>query len=72
MREGYRLIEDAPAVEDYLALRELSGLSPKTREQAAAGAARQTASPGPCAGPRRLRAPGRGAGTGPGRSPGGA
>ena len=36
MREGYRLIEDAPAVEDYLALRELSGLSPKTREQAAA------------------------------------
>jgi ribosomal protein S18 acetylase RimI-like enzyme len=36
MREGYRLIENAPGVEAYLALRELSGLSPKTREQAAA------------------------------------
>jgi ribosomal protein S18 acetylase RimI-like enzyme len=36
LREGYRLVEGAPTVEDYLALRERSGLSPKTREQAVA------------------------------------
>src|SRR3954464_10738530 len=34
--EGYRLVESAPEVEDYLALRQRAGLSPKTREQAAA------------------------------------
>jgi GNAT superfamily N-acetyltransferase len=34
---GYRLVPIAPSVEDYLMLRELSGLSVKTREQAAAG-----------------------------------
>ncbi|HVQ19006.1 MAG TPA: GNAT family N-acetyltransferase [Actinomycetes bacterium] len=36
LSDGYRLIEGPPAVGDYLALRELAGLSPKTREQAAA------------------------------------
>jgi ribosomal protein S18 acetylase RimI-like enzyme len=34
--EAYRLVESAPGVDAYLALRERSGLSPKTREQAAA------------------------------------
>ena len=34
--EGYRLVEGPPAVEDYLALRALSGLSPRTAEQAVA------------------------------------
>jgi ribosomal protein S18 acetylase RimI-like enzyme len=34
--EGYRLIESAPGVEDYLALRKRAGLSPKSRAQAAA------------------------------------
>jgi ribosomal protein S18 acetylase RimI-like enzyme len=34
--EGYRLVRAAPAVEDYLLLRERSGLTPRTREQAAA------------------------------------
>ena len=34
--EGYRLVESAPGVDAYLALRERSGLSPKTSEQAAA------------------------------------
>lgn len=34
--EGYRLVRDAPAIEDYLLLRERSGLTPRTREQAAA------------------------------------
>src|SRR5690349_24979203 len=34
--EGYRLIESAPGVDAYLGLRKRSGLSPKTREQAAA------------------------------------
>lgn len=34
---GYRLVPAAPGVEDYLALRGRSGLSSKTREQAAAG-----------------------------------
>src|SRR5512144_645473 len=36
LRDGYRLVEAAPGVEDYLALRERAGLSPKTREQAMA------------------------------------
>ncbi|MBK9738507.1 MAG: GNAT family N-acetyltransferase [Actinobacteria bacterium] len=31
---GYRLVPGAPHVEDYLVLRERSGLTPKTREQA--------------------------------------
>ena len=34
--EGYRLIEDAPTVEDYLELRRGAGLSPASREQALA------------------------------------
>src|SRR6476646_4578524 len=34
--EGYRLVDEAPAVEDYLALRARAGLSPKSREQAEA------------------------------------
>jgi ribosomal protein S18 acetylase RimI-like enzyme len=34
--EGYRLIESAPGVEDYLALRKRAGLSQKSRAQAAA------------------------------------
>jgi ribosomal protein S18 acetylase RimI-like enzyme len=34
--EGYRLVEGPPAVDDYLALRERSGLTPKSREQAVA------------------------------------
>lgn len=33
---GYRLIESAPGADEYLELRQRSGLSPKTREQAAA------------------------------------
>ena len=33
---GYRLVDAAPGVEEYLALRQRAGLSPKTREQAAA------------------------------------
>src|SRR3954462_9539710 len=36
LSEGYRLIPSAPGVEDYLALRQRAGLSPKTREQATA------------------------------------
>lgn len=35
--EGYLLIGAAPTVDDYLALRERSGLTPKSAEQAAAG-----------------------------------
>ncbi len=34
--EGYRLVQAAPEVDAYLALRQRAGLSPKTREQAAA------------------------------------
>lgn len=34
--KGYRVIFAVPAVEDYLALRERAGLSPKTYEQAVA------------------------------------
>ena len=34
--EGYRLVESAPGVDEYLALRERAGLSPKTRDQAVA------------------------------------
>jgi ribosomal protein S18 acetylase RimI-like enzyme len=34
--EGYRLIESAPGADAYLELRQRSGLSPKTREQATA------------------------------------
>ena len=34
--EGYRLIQAAPTVEDYRELRKRSGLTPRTREQAAA------------------------------------
>jgi GNAT superfamily N-acetyltransferase len=34
---GYLLLDTSPGVEDYLLLRERSGLSPKTREQAEAG-----------------------------------
>ena len=34
--EGYCLVEGPPEVEDYLGLRSLSGLSPRTREQAGA------------------------------------
>jgi len=34
--EGYRLVESSPGVEEYLALRQRAGLSPKTREQAVA------------------------------------
>jgi GNAT superfamily N-acetyltransferase len=33
---GYRLVDGPPAVEDYLALRERAGLSPKRRDQAVA------------------------------------
>ena len=36
LQEGYRLIESAPEADAYLELRQRSGLSPKTREQAAA------------------------------------
>jgi GNAT superfamily N-acetyltransferase len=36
LREGYRLVEGPPTVDEYLALRERSGLSPKTRAQALA------------------------------------
>jgi hypothetical protein len=35
--DGYRVVDGPPAVADYLALRERSGLSAKTYEQAAAG-----------------------------------
>ncbi|GAA3902462.1 GNAT family N-acetyltransferase [Actinoplanes auranticolor] len=34
--QGYRLVEEPPPVEAYLALRRDSGLSPRTREQAVA------------------------------------
>ena len=34
--DGYRLVDVAPGVDDYLALRERAGLSPKSREQAMA------------------------------------
>jgi ribosomal protein S18 acetylase RimI-like enzyme len=34
--EGYQLIQAAPTVDDYLELRRRSGLTPRTREQAAA------------------------------------
>lgn len=34
--DGYALLPTAPSVEDYLQLRQRSGLSPKTREQAEA------------------------------------
>jgi ribosomal protein S18 acetylase RimI-like enzyme len=36
LAEGYRLIQAAPTVEDYLILRRRSGLTPRTREQAVA------------------------------------
>lgn len=36
LHTSYRLVHGAPPVEDYLALRERSGLSPKNREQAVA------------------------------------
>jgi ribosomal protein S18 acetylase RimI-like enzyme len=36
LAEGYRLVHSAPKVEDYLLLRERSGLTPKSREQAIA------------------------------------
>ena len=36
LAEGYRLIQAAPTVEDYLELRRRSGLTPRTREQAVA------------------------------------
>jgi ribosomal protein S18 acetylase RimI-like enzyme len=36
LAEGYRLIQAAPTVEDYLDLRRRSGLTPRTREQAVA------------------------------------
>lgn len=35
--DGYALTPGPPSIEDYLALRELSGLTPKRREQAVAG-----------------------------------
>jgi ribosomal protein S18 acetylase RimI-like enzyme len=35
--EGYRLVDGPPSAEAYMMLREGAGLSPKTREQAAAG-----------------------------------
>ncbi|MDQ1604985.1 MAG: hypothetical protein QOE01_2830, partial [Actinomycetota bacterium] len=34
--DGYSLVEGPPSVADYLALRRLSGLSPKSEEQVAA------------------------------------
>jgi ribosomal protein S18 acetylase RimI-like enzyme len=34
---GYRLLLEPPPADDYLVLRERSGLSPRTREQAVAG-----------------------------------
>jgi GNAT superfamily N-acetyltransferase len=34
MDERYRLVEDVPAIDDYLRLRAVSGLSPKRAEQA--------------------------------------
>lgn len=39
MSEGYRLVPAPPSPEDYVALRRDAGLSPKTGEQARAGAA---------------------------------
>jgi GNAT superfamily N-acetyltransferase len=36
LQEDYRLVEAPPSVEAYLALRERSGLTPKTRDQAVA------------------------------------
>jgi ribosomal protein S18 acetylase RimI-like enzyme len=36
MPDGYRLVDAAPAVDAYLDLRSRAGLSPKSREQAAA------------------------------------
>jgi GNAT superfamily N-acetyltransferase len=36
LQEAYRLVEAPPSVEAYLALRERSGLTPKTRDQAVA------------------------------------
>jgi ribosomal protein S18 acetylase RimI-like enzyme len=36
LAEGYRLIQAAPTVEDYLILRRRSGLTPRTREQVVA------------------------------------
>ncbi len=38
MLEGLSVVDGPPALEDYLRLRAESGLSPKTREQAEAGA----------------------------------
>lgn len=35
--DGYVLVHEAPSIDDYLRLRAVSGLSPKTREGAAAG-----------------------------------
>src|SRR5712691_4229564 len=35
--DGYRILDQPPAVADYLALRERTGLSPKTHDQATAG-----------------------------------
>ena len=35
--QGYELVHSAPSVEDYLALRRQAGLTPKSRDQAAAG-----------------------------------
>lgn len=35
--EGYRLVDEPPSVAEYLALRERSGLSPRTEAQAVAG-----------------------------------
>jgi ribosomal protein S18 acetylase RimI-like enzyme len=37
LMRGYRMVEGPPSVEEYLALRARSGLSPKTEEQARAG-----------------------------------
>lgn len=37
--QGYRLVDGAPAVEEYLELRRGSGLTPKRRDQAAAALA---------------------------------
>jgi ribosomal protein S18 acetylase RimI-like enzyme len=35
--DGYALLPEAPGIEDYLRLRVVAGLSPKTREQAELG-----------------------------------
>ena len=37
MTDAYRLVPDVPAVDDYLRLRVVAGLSPKTREGAGIG-----------------------------------